>query len=444
MTFTVAILGRPNVGKSTLFNRLTRSRHALVHDEPGVTRDWREGDGSIGSLRFRVLDTPGLDDAAPGTLGARMREQAGQAAEQADVVLMVIDGRAGLTPLDIDTAAVLRRSKKPCILAVNKMEGRAGIETLHEAYRLGLGDPIALSAEHGDGLADLAEALLPYDSEEEQEDDNNNDDGIVQLAIIGRPNAGKSTLLNRILGEDRVLTGPEAGITRDAISVPFTYEGQQIRLVDTAGIRRRANVTGSLEKLSVADALRTIRFAQVVIMVMDAQFALEKQDNSIVDLVEKEGRALVIAINKWDLVEDKKAYLKNAKERIAEVLPQVRGVEMIPISALDGSGLTKLFRAAFSAYARWNIRFSTAELNRWLDGALSRHSPPLVDGRRLKIKYITQPKSRPPTFQLFCNLSEMPEHYLRYLSNDLRRHFDLPGVPLRFKIRTSKNPYAEK
>lgn len=442
MTFSVAIMGRPNVGKSTLFNRLTRTRHALVHDEPGVTRDWREGEGSIGSLQFTVFDTPGLDDAAAGTLEARMREQAQQAADRADVVLMVIDGRAGLTPLDIETAKMLRRSKKPCVLLVNKMEGGAGVDTLHESHRLGLGDPIAFSAEHGEGMADLAQVLVAFDREEEEAEQE--EDGVVQLAIIGRPNAGKSTLLNCILGEERVLTGPEAGITRDAIAVPYVYEGKQIKLVDTAGIRRRRNVTGSLEKLSVADTLRAIRYAQVVVVVMDAQFALEKQDNAIVDLVEKEGRAVVIAINKWDRVEQPKAFLKNAQERIAEVLPQVRGVELVPISARDGSGIGKLFRAAFSAYARWNVRLTTGELNRWLEAALARHSPPLVDGRRLKIKYMTQAKTRPPTFHLFCNISDVPEHYLRYLSNDLRQQFDLPGVPLRFKIRTSENPYADK
>lgn len=447
---TVALIGRPNVGKSTLFNRLTGRRHALVHDLPGVTRDWREGQGHLGPLELRVLDTAGLGEAKEGSLEARMRNQTLQAIDEAQVALLVLDGREGITPFDRDAAQLLRKSGKPTVVTINKCEGGAGAAVVAEAWELGLGEPLPISAEHGDGMGMLCQLLLPFEPEDDEDDpfdlESEDEDApppVMQLAIIGRPNAGKSTLINRILGHERVLTGPEAGITRDSIAIDYEYDGKPLKLVDTAGMRRRSKVDGSLEKLAVGDTLRAVRYAHVVIVVMDAQTALEKQDNAIVDLVESEGRAVVIAINKWDLVDDKKAFTKAAEERIAEVLPQVRGVAIVPISAKDGNGIGTLFKKAFEAYARWNTRLGTAELNRWLEGALTHHSPPLVDGRRLKIKFISQTRMRPPTFTLSCNLAEMPDHYQRYLAQDLRKSFDLPGVPLRFKIKTSKNPYKK-
>lgn len=445
MSFTLAIIGRPNVGKSTLFNRLTGKKHALVHDAPGVTRDVREGDAHIGPMHFTVLDTAGLEEAAPESLSARMTQQTMTALARADVALLLVDGRAGITPSDRHFAGLVRKSGKPVILAVNKAEGSAADGALMEAFSLGLGEPVALSAEHGEGLSELFSALTPFENVPPEGEEGEESSAPLMLAIAGRPNVGKSTLVNALLGEERVLTGPEAGITRDAISVPFAYGGREIRLVDTAGMRKRANVQAGLEKLSVADSLRAIVYAEVVVVVMDATQAFEKQDIQIADLVAREGRAVVLAVNKWDRVgrEEREAFLKEAGLRIPEVLPQLRGVRIMPISAARRQGLKPLMEAVFSAHSTWNRRFSTAALNRWLEVMLAQHTPPLVNGRRLKIRYMTQAKARPPTFALFSNMSEVPEHYLRYLANGLRESFGLHGVPIRINVKKSKNPYEK-
>ncbi len=440
----VAIAGRPNVGKSTLFNRLTGTQFALVDDQPGVTRDRREGLGHIGPLEFTLFDTAGLEEAEDTSLQARMTEQTLRGVREADVILFLIDGRAGITPIDKHFAQHLRKEGAKIVLVVNKAEGKAADTTLLEAYSFGFGEPVAISAAHNEGMGELYEALAPFASvpEETEEDNEEAPDGILQLAIVGRPNAGKSTLINRLLGEDRLLTGPEAGITRDAIAVPFAYKGREIRLVDTAGMRRRTHIDSAVEKMAVADSLRAIQYAQVVVLVVDAAQPLEKQDVTIASLVEQEGRALVLAVNKWDQVSDVKAVRQHIQDKLQTALPHLRGLPVVELSGLKGSGLDALMRAAFHAYDIWNTHIGTAPLNRWLEDALSRHSPPLIDGRRLKLRYITQAKTRPPTFTLFSNLSDVPEHYLRYLTNDLREYFNLPGVPLRMKIRKSKNPYA--
>lgn len=447
MTFTIAIIGRPNVGKSTLFNRLTGTRHALVDDVPGVTRDVREGEANLGPLSFRVLDTAGLDEVRDGSLSARMTELSLRALKEADAALMLVDARAGITPVDRHFADVVRKSGKPAVLVVNKAEGKAGAEAMAESYALGLGDPLPISAEHGEGMADLYEALLPMaDRMEEVSEAEQKEEGPIRMAIVGRPNAGKSTLINQLIGRERVLTGPEAGITRDSIAVPFEYRGQSLVLVDTAGMRKRTNVRGKLEKLSVADTLRSIRYAQVVVLVMDATLALEKQDLQIADLVEQEGRCLVLAVNKWDLVPKGKReqYLEVAEARMEETLAQLSGVPVVPVCAEKGEGLDTLMKEAFRLYEIWNRRITTGELNRWLEDALQRHQPPLVNGRRLKIRYITQAKTRPPSFMVFTNLSDIPAHYLRYLIGGMRDTFGLRGVPLRVKIRKNKNPYETK
>ena len=451
MVFTVAIVGRPNVGKSTLFNRLTGKRHALVDDMPGVTRDWRVGQGRIADLEFDIIDTAGLEDAHEDSLAARMTKQSEQAIAQADVTLMVIDGRAGVMPIDEHFARVVRKMRKPMILVVNKAEGGKANTTLADAYRLGLGEPVAISAEHGEGMGDLYDALdklAPkrkvkdeWDEDEPEEEDENT---TMQIAIVGRPNAGKSTLLNKILGEERVLTGPEAGITRDAIAVEYMFEGRPLKLVDTAGMRKKSNVVGKLEKLAVADSLRSIQYAHVVILVLDAQMPLEKQDNAIAALVEQEGRALVLAVNKWDTVDDKEAYLKAIHQRLEKVLPQVKGIPVVPISGKTGFGIPKLLRECFRVYALWNTKISTGQLNRYLEAALAEHTPPMVNTRRIKIRYMTQKSARPPTFILFANMSDIPEHYMRYLVNVMRERFRLPAVPIRIKIRKNKNPYADE
>lgn len=449
MTFTVAIVGRPNVGKSTLFNRLTGTRRAIVDDTPGVTRDRREAKANLGPLEFTVFDTAGLEEAAKETLQGRMTEQSKQAIRDADVALMLIDGRAGLTPMDKHFAKLIRSMKKPVVLAVNKVEGKKGQDAVAEAHQLGLGDPIPISAEHGDGMNDLYDALAPFERDEalgtrDEKDDSSlvPQSSALRLAIIGRPNVGKSTLVNAILGEERMLTGPEAGITRDSVMVEHEFGNTKILLSDTAGMRKKSNVDGNIESQAVADSIASIRHAEVAVLVLDAEQPLEKQDNAIAALVEQEGRAIVIAVNKWDLVEDEKAFMKAFRQRLDYVLPQVGGVAVVPISAKDNTNIGKLLKECVRAHRVWNKKFSTGELNRWLEKALEKHTPPLINGRRLKIRYMTQKTSRPPTFILFSNLSEMPDHYSRYLVNAMREWFDLPGTPIRFKLRTGKNPYA--
>ncbi|MDX2073689.1 MAG: ribosome biogenesis GTPase Der [Alphaproteobacteria bacterium] len=443
MTFTLAIIGRPNVGKSTLFNRLTGKPHALVHDAPGVTRDRREGAGRIADLAFSVMDTAGIDAAEKGSLQSRMTAQTMRASQDADVILMMVDGRTGITPVDEEFAKLLRKSKKPLLLVVNKAEGKAARATILDAHRLGLGDPIAISAEHGEGMGDLYDALQPFAGDAPVEEIPPEEGGPLTIAIVGRPNVGKSTLLNAILGEERVLTGPEAGITRDSITVAYSHEGKDMRLVDTAGMRKKANVNEKLEKMSVADTLRAVQYAQVVVVVMDAEQPLEKQDNAIAALVESEGRAMVIAINKWDTVKEKDAFIKAFRQRFEKVLPQIKGVPVVPISGEKNYNIGKLFNACFEAYSIWNTRIGTGELNRWLEAMLEAHTPQLVSGRRLKIRYITQKSARPPSFVLFSNLKEVPENYLRYLVNGLRERFALQGVPIRIAVKKNKNPYAD-
>ena len=445
MPFSVAIVGRPNVGKSTLFNRLVGRRLALVDETPGVTRDRRTGDAHLGDLRFTVIDTAGFEEARGDSLPARMRAQTERAVAEADLALLLIDARAGVIPLDAEFANLLRKSATPVVLVANKCEGRLGAAGVVDAFALGLGEPVAISAEHGEGLADLYDAIAPYAAAAGAEEAPAADEetGVLQLAIVGRPNVGKSTLINRLLGEERLLTGPEPGITRDAIAVAWRTRGRDIRLVDTAGLRRRARVAEKLEKLSVEDTLRAIRFAQVVVLVLDANDMLERQDLTIARLVIDEGRALVIAANKWDLVMDKTAALARLRDRIETSLPQLRGLRPVTISALAGKNLDRLLDAVLAAYELWNRRVPTAALNRWLGDAVEAHPPPLVAGRRLKLRYGAQIKTRPPTFALFVSRPEkLPDSYSRYLVNSLRDSFDLPGVPIRLQLRKGKNPYA--
>ncbi len=454
MSFTVAIVGRPNVGKSTLFNRLVGRRLALVDDRPGVTRDRREGEARLGHLEFTIVDTAGLEEAPAESLSGRMVGQTEVAIDQADAVFFMIDARSGLTPTDRAFAAIVRRSGKPVILVANKSEGKAGEAGAMEAYALGLGDPVAVSAEHGEGMGDLYEALreaLPEQTApppDEDEDETAEDEAAsrpIRVAVVGRPNAGKSTLINRLIGEERLLTGPEAGITRDSISVDLVWQDRPFKLFDTAGLRRKARIEEKLEKLSVSDALNAIRFADVVIVLMDAETRFEEQDLRIVDLIVREGRALVIGMNKWDLTERKPGAIKKLREETDHWLPQVRGVPVIAVSGLYGDGLDRLMQAAVEAHEVWNRRIPTNALNRWLVPAIDAHPPPAVSGRRIRINYITQPKARPPTFVLFCTRADaIPEAYLRYLVNGLREAFDLPGVPIRMTLREKKNPYADK
>lgn len=453
MPFTLAIAGRPNVGKSTLFNRLTGRRVAITDDTPGVTRDWREGEGNIGPLEFSIIDTAGWEHAGKGTLQARMTGQSIMAIERADAVLFVIDGREGVTSTDQDIARALRKTGKPIALVANKAESNLKGEILAQAIRLGFGEPTAISAEHNLGMADLYDAVEALGLEEKAVEASEDDDAVrpdkpINIAFIGRPNAGKSTLMNQLLKEERVLTGPEAGITRDAISADFSYKGRPMRLVDTAGIRRRSKVEDKLEKMAVGDTLHTIQHAEIVVLLMDATLALEKQDLALADMVEKEGRGLVVAINKWDLVEKKnrEKYLEAFTKRMGEALAQVKDVPVVTMAAETGENIHKVIDAVLRVHALWNRKLGTGELNRWLHEALEKHAPPMVSGRRIKIRYLTQTKTRPPTFQLFCNLGakDVPESYMRYLTNDLRREFDLPSVPIRMILRKGSNPYADK
>lgn len=443
MTATVAIMGRPNVGKSTLFNRLVGRKIALVDNQPGVTRDRREGEASLGDLRFRIFDTAGLDSVKGESLEARMSAQAETAADLADVVLFVIDARVGVTPSDREFAARLRRRGKPVVLLANKAEGRGHETALLEAYELGFGEALPVSAEHGEGLDLLYDAILPY-TEEKPAAERPQDEPL-RLAIIGQPNAGKSTLVNAMLGEERMLTGPEAGITRDAISSDFQWRGNKIRLWDTAGIRRKAKVTGKIEKLAVSDALRAIRFAECVVVLIDASLPIERQDLALCDLVAREGRAVVLALSKWDLVKEKQKKLREVLSDLEDVLPEIRGVPVVTLSAMQERGIDKLLEAVLEAMERWNRRISTAQVNRWLEDAIARNPPPAPSGRRIKIRYGTQANARPPTFALFGNqLSKMPESYVRYLMNGLRESFDLGGVPIRFSLRGGKNPFDKR
>ena len=442
---TVAIVGRPNVGKSTLFNRLVGKRLALVDDRPGVTRDRREGDAKLLGLEFRVIDTAGFEDEDPLTLPGRMRKQTEAAVRSADAALFLIDSREGVTPLDEEIGRWLRAESTPVVLVANKSEGRAGESGVLDGFRLGLGEPVAISAEHGEGVADLFEALLPHverDEEIEDEELEVDETAPLKLAIVGRPNAGKSTLVNRMLDEDRLVTGPEAGITRDSISLDWEWNGRPVRLVDTAGLRKRAKVTDKLERLSTADARRSIDYAEVVVVLLDATRGLESQDLRIAELVIEEGRALIIAINKWDVAENASALFNGIKAALEEGLSQVKGLPVLTVSAKTGKGIDQLLGAAFELREQWSRRVSTGELNRWFERAIEANPPPAPGGKRIKLRYITQVKSRPPSFVIFGNrLSELPESYNRYLLNSMRRDLKLGPVPLRLTLRSPKNPF---
>ena len=479
MNVSVAIVGRPNVGKSTLFNRLVGKKLALVDDRPGVTRDRREAEGRIAELRFRLIDTAGFEDINDNSLEARMRAQTEAAIAEADIILFMVDARSGIVPLDESFAQLLRKANKRVHIIANKAEARTAEAGINEAFSLGFGEPIALSAEHGLGISELysisgaaidkasqekqelneegkfSEAPLPIteldiseeveNADEDEEVLHFNPNRYLNVAIVGRPNAGKSTLVNKLVGQERVLTGPEAGITRDSILVPWEWEGRVVNLVDTAGIRRRAKVQQKLEKLAVSDALRSIRYAEIVVLLLDATKPFEKQDLHLADLVEREGRALVIALNKWDLIKDKNATLAHLKERCERLLPQLRGVPLVTLSGLKGKNIPKLMQAVFEIERCWNIKITTSRLNRWLSAMVEAHPPPAVSGRRLKLRYMTQAKSRPPSFVLFCSRPEvLPMAYKRYIINGLRETFDIWGTPIRLWVRGGDNPYFDK
>lgn len=472
MSYKIAIVGRPNVGKSTLFNRLAGKKLALVDDTPGVTRDRRVNPAKLYDLTFDIVDTAGFEVAAADTLQGRMRAQTEIAIAEADLIFFMVDSKAGLTPDDRTFAQIARRSGKPVVLVANKSEAKGAQGGFLETWELGLGEPIAISAEHGQGLPELRDAVVEAlgskrafgEDEDEEKDEPFIGDALIgediadpeaevayddtkpmRIAVIGRPNAGKSTMINELIGEDRLLTGPEAGITRDSISVDWQWRGREIKLFDTAGMRRKARVQEKLEKLSVADGLRAIRFAEVVIVVLDATIPFEKQDLQLADLIIREGRALVIAFNKWDLIENPQAMLAELREKTERLLPQVRGLQAVPVSAETGRGLDKLMDAIIQTHKVWNTRISTGRLNRWLEGVLAHHPPPAVAGRRLKLKYVTQVKTRPPGFMFSCTRpDDLPQSYIRYLTNGLREAFDIPGVPIRISISASENPFAGK
>jgi GTP-binding protein len=469
MSFTLAIVGRPNVGKSTLFNRLVGRRLALVDDQPGVTRDLREGAARLGELRFTVIDTAGLEDATDDSLPGRMRKLTERAVEMADACLFMIDARVGVLPDDEVFADILRKKSAHVILAANKAEGRAGEGGLIEAYSLGLGEPVRMSAEHGEGMPELLEFLRPVAEEGEKAQaaveeaapltnvdvDEDASDEIrmptiarpLQVAVVGRPNSGKSTLINQLLGEERLLTGPEAGITRDAISLPLDWDGMPTRIFDTAGMRKKARVQEKLEKLSVADGLRAVKYAEVVIVLLDAAIPFEQQDLRIADLAEREGRAVVVAVNKWDVEENKQEKLRDLRESFERLLPQLRGAPLVTVSAKTGRGMDRLREAVEQAYITWNARVVTSKLNRWLSGMIEAHPPPAPGGRRIKLRYMTQAKTRPPGFVVMAsNPEKLSDSYKRYLVNGLRADFDMPGTPIRlwFRSQADQNPYKNK
>lgn len=462
MSFTVALVGRPNVGKSTLFNRLVGKRLALVDDQPGVTRDLREGEARLGDLRFTVIDTAGLEDATDDSLQGRMRRLTERAVEMADICVFIVDARAGILPADHMFAEILRKKNAHVILAANKSEGAAADAGVLEAFGLGLGDPIRLSAEHGEGMNDLYAALMPIADgfkdralRDTPDTDVDVEDGPrvptrerpLQIAVVGRPNAGKSTLINQILGEDRLLTGPEMGITRDAISVTTDWDGVPMRVFDTAGMRKKAKVQDKLEKLSVSDGLRAVKFAEVVVVLLDVEIPFEQQDLRIADLAEREGRAVVVAVNKWDLEGDKSNKAKALREEFARLLPQLKGAPLVNVSAKTGKGLDKLQAAIMKAHEVWNRRVPTARLNEWLSDMVEAHPPPAPAGRRIKLRYATQVKTRPPAFVVMCSHPDkMPAAYSRYLINGLRMDFDMPGTPIRltFRSQSDQNPYKNR
>ena len=466
MSFSLAIVGRPNVGKSTLFNRLVGKRLALVDDQPGVTRDLREGAARLGDLRFTVIDTAGLEEATDESLQGRMRRLTERAVDMADICLFMIDARSGVTPTDEIFAEILRKRAAHVILAANKGEGAAADAGVIEAWSLGLGEPLRLSAEHGEGMGDLLAQLMPLAEgfeerakEEAAETDVDVDEDAtdsyrlptkqkpLQVAVVGRPNAGKSTLINKILGEDRLLTGPEAGITRDAISLQIDWQGIPMRVFDTAGMRKKAKVQDKVEKLSVSDGLRAVKFAEVVVVLLDAAIPFEQQDLRIADLAEREGRAVVVAVNKWDVEDEKQQKLAHLKEAFERLLPQLRGAPLVTVSAKTGRGLDRLHQAVMRAHEVWNRRVTTAQLNRWLAGMVEAHPPPAPGGRRIKLRYMTQTKTRPPGFVVMCSYPDkLPESYSRYLVNALRLDFDMPGTPIRLHMRSQadKNPYKNR